>query len=616
MGIVFEYVKELYRHFRVRVVLNNVLSVVLGLLQGAGVMIIIPLLSVTGVMGDTPNDSSLTIWVNNCFRIVGLPVNLPVVLLVYIGLNVGQSWIERYQSLLTIKIQQEFTQLLALRLFRAVMNADWQVIIYRTKTEIVNVLVSEIANIPTIINVFFSILTSSIISVLQIVLAFIISPILTGLVLVSASCLLLFLRRYAKAAREFGKEAVALNNISFNKLTENLQGIKEIKCYGIEEAQFENYRKQILNMNKNYITFSKLQTWTEMSYKVGAVVFISTFLFCAIQLFHMPAQDLVVIAAISYRLWPRFSSLQVSYQNLNRIIPRVQFIRDLEKQCLLAQENLHSEDKGSQVVLKRGIEFRQVSFFYNSAQEKYTIKNANFTLPVGTTTAFVGISGSGKTTLIDMLMGLLTPVEGDILLDGVSVRQQLHAWRRAIGYVSQDSFLMNGTIRENLLWACSDASETDIWAALKMAAADSFVRDLAAGIDSVVGDRGVRISGGERQRIVLARALLKKPSVLILDEATSSLDSENEQRIQMAIEGLQGKLTIIIIAHRISTVRNVDQILVVERGRIIDQGNYQSLIQNKAGRFYSLANSYMASNTGAEAEQKAGIVGKASATCV
>lgn len=148
---------------------------------------------------------------------------------------------------------------------------------------------------------------------------------------------------------------------------------------------------------------------------------------------------------------------------------------------------------------------------------------------------------------------------------------------------------MNATIRENLLWACPDATEEGMWEALRLASIESFVKSLPDGLDTVVGDRGVRLSGGERQRVALARALLRKPSVLILDEATSSLDTENEKRIQQAIESLQGKLTMVVIAHRISTIRNAESILVLEQGRIVERGNYQSLMRKKDSRFYALA---------------------------
>ena len=148
---------------------------------------------------------------------------------------------------------------------------------------------------------------------------------------------------------------------------------------------------------------------------------------------------------------------------------------------------------------------------------------------------------------------------------------------------------MNASIRDNLLWACPDATEEGMWEAMRLASVNSFVKSLPDGLDTVVGDRGVRLSGGERQRIVLARALLRRPSVLILDEATSSLDSENEKRIQQAIESLRGKLTIVIIAHRISTIKNADQILVLEQGRILEEGNYRSLMRNKDSRFHALA---------------------------
>ena len=204
-------------------------------------------------------------------------------------------------------------------------------------------------------------------------------------------------------------------------------------------------------------------------------------------------------------------------------------------------------------------------------------------------TAVVGPSGAGKSTLIDMIMGLLQPERGHILIDNIPLSQSnLLSWRKSISYVPQDPFLFNGSIRENLLMIFPEATDEQIWEALEFAAAADFVRKLPQGLDTLVGDRGIRLSGGERQRIVLARAILRKPSILVLDEATSALDTENERKIQEAIEQLKGKMTIIVIAHRLSTISNADQVIVLDKGRIIQSGEFHQLAKEKKGMFSHL----------------------------
>ena len=204
-----------------------------------------------------------------------------------------------------------------------------------------------------------------------------------------------------------------------------------------------------------------------------------------------------------------------------------------------------------------------VSFGYEDVAEP-ALGSVTLRIPAGRTTAIVGPSGSGKSTLADLLLGLIVPAEGRVLVDETPLTPELlPAWRDQIGYVPQDSFHFHDTVRANLLWARPEASEAELQEALEVAAA-GFVTRLPQGLDTVLGDRGVRLSGGERQRIALARALLRRPAMLILDEATSSLDSENERRVQDAIERLHGRLTILVITHRLTTVRLADSIHVLD----------------------------------------------------
>jgi ATP-binding cassette subfamily C protein len=186
-------------------------------------------------------------------------------------------------------------------------------------------------------------------------------------------------------------------------------------------------------------------------------------------------------------------------------------------------------------------------------------------------------------------MGLIVPNQGHILVDGMELNsERVKAWRDQIGYVPQDTFLFHDTLRSNLLWAKPDAREEEIIQSLRFAASEEFVSGLPKGLDTILGDRGILLSGGERQRLALARALLRKPSLLILDEATSSLDSENEKRIQKAIEKLHGQMTILAISHRLSTIRGADIIHVIEEGRLVESGNWDDLIAKENGRFRTL----------------------------
>jgi subfamily B ATP-binding cassette protein MsbA len=232
------------------------------------------------------------------------------------------------------------------------------------------------------------------------------------------------------------------------------------------------------------------------------------------------------------------------------------------------------------------VEFRDVSFEYETG--KPVLHDVNFVAEPGTVTALVGSSGSGKSTITGLIAAFHKPTSGSVLLDGVDLATvRLSSYRPQLGVVLQETFLFDGTIRENVAFGRPNATEAEVIGACRIARVDEFTESLEHGYDTIVGERGVKLSGGQRQRVSIARAILADPRILILDEATSSLDTESEAMIQQGLSFLMRGRTTFVIAHRLSTIRRADQILVVEAGRIVERGTHESLLSAE-GRYWEL----------------------------
>jgi subfamily B ATP-binding cassette protein MsbA len=265
--------------------------------------------------------------------------------------------------------------------------------------------------------------------------------------------------------------------------------------------------------------------------------------------------------------WVNFNSLQGSLHNVNALLQR-------HDKSYLADG--HMEFTG----LTKSIDFINVTFAYEANHP--VLRDLTLTIPRGQTTALVGASGAGKSTLADLLPRFYDPTDGHILIDGVDLRSfRVQSLRHRLAVVSQDTFIFNASVRYNITYGLDDIDDKEVWAAARMANALEFILALPHGFDTELGDQGLRLSGGQRQRVAIARALLRNPEILILDEATSALDTVTERLIQASLDKLSEGRTVIAIAHRLSTIMRADQIIVMEQGRIVEQGRYQELIQRR-----------------------------------
>ena len=582
------YIKELFIFARLKAFVALFLLVLLGLTEGIGLIMLIPFLHLAGVTDGGVAGNRFVAFIGDLFQSAGLPLTLPVVLCAYIGIITLHTIIKRYQAILNAGIEYGFSRFLRNRLYESLAHADWLFIARNRASDITHVLTSELQRVGSGTHHFLLLISTGAIAVVHVGLAFMLSAQMTALALACAAVLLLILRPRNQKAHHTGKALYLTMQGMYAAVTEYLGGMKIAKSYGAERRHVQNFASLSEGIEKEFLRFAHIMAETRLFYDIGAVVALSIFFYVAVEIVRMPLASLLVLVFLFARLLPKFSLMQQSYQYIMNMLPAFTAAMELQKKCREAEET-HPAAYVNPIRLELKIELSGVSFSYNKDQGSYALCEVDLAVPARRMTAVVGPSGAGKSTLADLIMGLISPDTGTVLIDGAPLAGELlHVWRQSIGYVPQETFLLHDTIRSNLLWAQPDASVEDLWRALRLAAADGLVSQTPNGLDTVVGDRGIRLSGGERQRIALAQALLRKPSLLILDEATSSLDAENERCIQEAIEQLDRELTIVLIAHRLSTIRRSDRIVVLDHGRVVETGKWSELVVRPNGRFRAL----------------------------
>lgn len=575
--------------------INLIGMVLISLFEGMGIFLLIPLISLTGIINIESKEVPLASRLSSILE--GLPetISLSFMLGIYVLLIIGQSFFQQRQLLLNAKIQQKYVRYLREETYKSLLQANWSFFLNNRKTDLTNLMTTEINRVSAGIHIFLQFLAALVFTMIQIGIAFWLSPKMTLFVLFFGITLIYCSRALIRKSNKLGINSIELSKTYLGGMTDHFNGIKEIKSNTLEASHIMWFRQISERMEMNVMEFVRLKTTSQFIYKIVSAILIAVFVFFSIKMFNSQPGQLMLIIIIFSRLWPRFTGIQSNLEQMGSMIPSFKVVLELQKQCLDLKEI--SEDdlrKAKPLVIKNGIECRGIHFRYNPTQPLYAIKNINVKIPINQMTAIVGPSGAGKSTLIDILMGLNRPEIGEVLIDSEPLMENnLLSLRRSISYVPQDPFLFTSTIRENLMIIDNEAKEQQLWEALEFASADSFVKNLPHGLDTLIGDRGIKLSGGERQRLVLARAILRKPAILVLDEATSALDSVNEAKIQASLEKLKGQMTIIVIAHRLSTIKNADQVIVLDQGSIIQQGGFSQLASEQKGVFGKLLEKQM-----------------------
>ena len=580
------FLSSFLHYARWRVGGSAALLVAVALLEAAGLLLLMPLVELLG-LGQVQAAAGLAnVW-RKVFASLGVTPGFELVLCSFVGLLILQAVLRRVADHHNARIEAGYTAHLRDRLYAALVEARWLAFTRLRSADLTRALTTEVdhAGFAAQQGVVLTGLCG--LAVVHLGVALMLSPPLTALALACGVTVALALRPLNRRAHEAGKASQHCRTEMNAAITEHLAGFKVAKSHGRGGHHLDLFRRATHAIAEHFVASRHIFSASRVFFELAGWTALMAFLYVAVKWARLELAQLVLMVFVFTRLLPRIGAIQSTWQHIVHYQPAFDAVEKLRAELDAAREAL--ADAAPALELRLEVRLENVSFRYDPTADRNAVKNVSLTLPARRMTALVGASGAGKSTLADLVLGLLTPTEGRVLVDGEPLdTARLGAWRNSIGYVPQEPFLFHDTIRANLLWARPDATEDDLRQVLRAAAAEEFVSRLPQGLNTVVGDRGVRLSGGERQRLTLARALLRRPTLLLLDEATSSLDHENEQLIQQAIAKLHGAITIVIIAHRLSTVQSADQVIVLDQGRVVESGSPASLAAQSDGHFRRL----------------------------
>jgi ABC-type multidrug transport system fused ATPase/permease subunit len=586
-GDLLKYLKIYRRYLGRRMYLIFVLTVATALAQGFGITLLLPLLRATQSGGQSEEVGTAEQYLQSMLEAVGIADSVVGILGFIALVFVGKGGLHFSKGAYKGYLQSQLLRELKTQLFDAYNQMDYRYYIYQNAGHFINVINQQVNRFFRSFANFVGFFSQLVTSASYFAFAFAITWRFASMAL-GVGVVLLFLFKYLNAyvrrlSRKRSEEMSRLNKL----LVQSLQAFK----YIVSTGQTSHLRKGVVGSVRRLTSYIFRQrmasSFTQAIKEPVSVLMIVSLIAIQVTVFDDPIAPIFVALLLFHRGMQAVITVQSSWQATMDRIGSVEMVHG-EFEDVLA----HQEQSGntSLKTFQDGIELRDVHFAYND-EDGDVLEGVNIDIPANTTVALVGESGAGKSTLVDMITLLLKPREGSVQIDGIPHDEvELASWRDQIGYVSQETVMFDDTVANNIcLWQDdiehNPALRERVVHAAERAHADHFIRDLPNGYHTVVGDRGVRLSGGQRQRLFVARELFKQPNLLLLDEATSDLDTASEQHIQDSIDALKGEMTVVIIAHRLSTVKNVDRIYVLDQGRVVEHGTYEELRIKENGEF-------------------------------
>ncbi|GAA0645180.1 ABC transporter ATP-binding protein [Sphingomonas ursincola] len=585
MGSFKSFYRFLWQATDGQILLGTLLTLAAGLTEGLSLVLLIPILAMSGADGSVALDGVPVIGrFMSDFR-PSLSVLIALLLLVVIV----QAWLLRQKNLYNSRIMQVAVDRARLSLFKSLGMAKWEAHSITRMSDLNSVLISDIDRIMAAASSLQVLIQACLLLLIYSGLALLVSWQMTIFALVSGGLLFVMLYPIRKKSASYGKDLSYIFQDRSSVILEFLTGMRVAKSYSAEEEYVGRFKQHLADSRSRMMTYIKVTSNGTFAFQVGSAVIGVAFVWMAISVLRLDIINIAFLILIFLRLVPRFLVLQQYSEQFLSCLSAYDKFRDTIE-FFSAEAEVSATTPAVPPTLGKGIRLVDVAKSYPGSG-KPSLHVDDVFLRAGAITALVGPSGSGKSTMADLLLGLTRPSHGTIAIDDIALDDKnRRAWRNRVAFVQQDPFLFHDTIEANLRLANPEAREGQIWHALELANIAQLVEALPDGIQTVVGDRGIRFSGGERQRLVLARALIRQPDLLILDEATSALDWENEAIIVRTIEKLRGLMTIVTIAHRPSMVSLADDVIAFSEGKVVEAGPFASLA--------SRSDSYLASILG------------------
>jgi ABC-type multidrug transport system fused ATPase/permease subunit len=546
-----------------------------GLFESIGVNAIVPLFSfLTNPTASGVTEDTITKAIHGLFTAVGVTFSLKNLLVLIVVLFVFRAMALLVATLVKIRITTDYECETRESLLKTFLHSRWSYLLKERLGHLETIVMTNVRNSSLVLEHFSAMVIICANLVIYLLVAVSISFQITLFTLMTGFVLFFLFKPLLGSTRKFSQEIETSNKNIAHFLNENILGLKTVKTMSVAPAIEGIGKSYFSDLRARTVRIATLRSLGDVFIQPIGVLFI-----CVVFIFSYKATNFQIgtFAAVIYLIQRIFIYFQQFQGSLRMIIEYSPFLQTI----LSAQaEARHQEEEDAGVLpfsFQNELRFQHVGFGYGSRAS--VLGDCDFTVKKGQVIGLIGPSGAGKTTIVDLILRLFSPQSGQILLDGKDIAAtNLKSWRRSIGYVSQDIFLINDTLEKNITFYDPSVTKEEMILAAKKANIHEFIMSLPEGYRTHIGERGTLLSGGQRQRVIIARVLARRPQLLILDEATSALDNESERQIQAVIEGLRGEITVLIIAHRLSTVMGADKIMAVSEGRIIEDGKPNELL--------------------------------------
>lgn len=583
------YYLGVYKHFiGRRLYLVFALTAAAALTEGFGITLLLPLIEAADAGDGSLDQGTFAVrFLYSILTFLGISGSV-VGILIFIGIIfIGKGIIKfiegGYSSFLRAQLMREIKS----KMFNAYREMDYYYYAHNNTGHFINVINGQVNNFLRTFDTFTRFLKMIIISLTYLSIVFFIAWNF-ALMAIAVGILLLFLfKALNKYVQELSRKTASEESVLSKFLVQTIQSFKYLASTNQMQYLKGGVMDSIRKLSGYMFRQGTASAFTEAIREPVSVIFLLFVIIIQVMVFNSPVAPIFVALLLFHRGMQHMIGIQDDWQRTMEKIGSLEMVVNEFEKLDDHKEKSGNIDLGN---FSKSIKFESVYFKYED-KDHHVLREINLEIPVNHMVAFVGESGAGKSTLIDMLTLLLRPQKGKIIIDDIdSLDINVNSWRSQIGYVSQETVVFDDNIANNIcLWKGDynhdESVREKVHEAAKRAYADEFITQLNDGYNTIVGDRGVRLSGGQRQRLFIARELYKNPNLLILDEATSSLDTESEQFIQKSIDSLKGEMTVVIIAHRLSTIKNSDLIFVIEKGKILESGSYDDLILDRKSRF-------------------------------